>query len=60
MENRAKERIHNRGISNGREALKEMFKGLSHQGNTNQKDLEIPLWRAVSNRHYKMAGFLCA
>jgi hypothetical protein len=39
---RAKQRIHNRGISNGREALKEMFQVLSHQGNANQNNPEIP------------------
>ena len=33
---RAKQRIHNRGILNGPEALKEMFKVLSHQENVNQ------------------------
>ena len=38
---RAKQRILNRGISNGQEALKEMFSILSHQGNANQKDSEI-------------------
>jgi hypothetical protein len=32
---RAKQRIINRGISNGGEELKEMFKVLSHQGNAN-------------------------
>jgi hypothetical protein len=31
-----------RGMSNGREALKEMFKVLSHQGNANQNNHEIP------------------
>jgi hypothetical protein len=31
MWHRAKQRILNRGISNGREALKEMFNILSHQ-----------------------------
>jgi hypothetical protein len=34
-----KQKILNRGISSGLEALKEMFKFLSHQGNTNQKQL---------------------
>jgi hypothetical protein len=38
---RAKQRIHNRRILNGREALKEMFKILNHQGNANQNDPEI-------------------
>ena len=36
------QRILNRGISNGREALKEMFKVLSHQRNANQNSSEIP------------------
>jgi hypothetical protein len=35
-------RILNRGFSNGREALKEMFNILSDQGNANQSDPEIP------------------
>ena len=38
----AKQRMFNRGILNGREALKEMFNILSHQGNVNQNDPEIP------------------
>ena len=39
---RTKQRIHNRGVLNGQEALKEMFKVLSHQGNANQNNPEIP------------------
>ena len=39
---RPKIRIYNRRISNGQEALKEMFKVLSYQENANQKDPEIP------------------
>ena len=39
---RAKQRILNRGISNGQEALKEMFNILSHQGNANPNNPEIP------------------
>jgi hypothetical protein len=39
---RTKQRIHNRGISNGRETLKEMFKVLSNQGNAKQNNPEIP------------------
>jgi hypothetical protein len=42
MECRANQRIHNRRISNGLEAHKEIFKVLSHQRNANQNDLEIP------------------
>ena len=42
MECRAKQKILKREISNGQEALKEMFKVLSHQGNANQNDPEIP------------------
>jgi hypothetical protein len=36
---RAKQRILKRGISNGREAFKEMFNIVSHQGNANQVTL---------------------
>jgi hypothetical protein len=43
MRYRAEQRIHNRGISNGRETLKKMFKVLSDQGNANKNDPEIPL-----------------
>jgi hypothetical protein len=39
---RAKQRVLNRGILNGREELKEMLKVLSHQGNSIQNNLEIP------------------
>jgi hypothetical protein len=39
---RTKQRIHNGGILNGRKAFKEMFKVLSHQGNANQNEPEIP------------------
>ena len=42
MEYRAKQRIHNRRILNGQETLKEMFSVLSHHGNANQADDEIP------------------
>jgi hypothetical protein len=44
MDYRSKQRIHNRGILNGRKAAKEMFKFLSDQGNVNQNDPEIPLY----------------
>ena len=40
MECRAKQKILKREISNGQEALKEMFKVLSHQRNANQNDPE--------------------
>jgi hypothetical protein len=36
-----KPRIHNRGISNGLETPKEMFKVLSDQNNANQNNPEI-------------------
>ena len=49
MGHKTKQRILNRGISNGREALKEMFKVLSHQRNANQNICEI------SSYTYKMA-----
>jgi hypothetical protein len=39
---RAKKRILKWGISNGWEALKEIFHILSHQRNVNQKFPEIP------------------
>jgi hypothetical protein len=42
MDCRAKQRILTRRILNGREEPKEMYKFLSHQGNENQNDPEIP------------------
>jgi hypothetical protein len=36
---RTKQRIHNRGIWNDREAFKEMFKVLSDQGIANENDI---------------------
>jgi hypothetical protein len=42
MRYRAKQRILNKGICKSQEALKEIFNVLSHHGNTNQKDSEIP------------------
>jgi hypothetical protein len=39
---RIKPRIHNRGISNDLETLKEMFKVLSDLRNANQNNPEIP------------------
>ena len=42
MEYRAKQRIQNRRILYGREALKEVLRVLSYQENANQKDPEIP------------------
>ena len=39
---RAKQRILNWGILNGREAPEKNFKILNHQGNANQDNLEIP------------------
>ena len=41
MGHRTIQRIHKRGILNSREALKELFKVLSGQGNANQNDPEI-------------------
>jgi hypothetical protein len=38
---RSKERILNRGISNGQGSLKEMFNILNHQGNANPKGPDI-------------------
>jgi hypothetical protein len=42
MRLRAKQRVHNRKISNDQEALEEMFNVLSHQGNASQNNPEIP------------------
>jgi hypothetical protein len=42
MRYNAKQRILNWGILNGREAPKEIFNILSHKGNTNKNDPEIP------------------
>jgi hypothetical protein len=39
---RAKQRILNWGILKGHEAPKDIFNILSHQGNTDQNNLEIP------------------
>ena len=39
---RTKQRILNRGILNGQKVLKEMFNIITHQGNANQNDPEIP------------------
>ena len=39
---RTKPIIHNRGVLNGREAPKEIFKVLSDQRNANRNDPEIP------------------
>ena len=39
---RTKLRFPNKGILNGQEALKEMFKVLSHQGKANQNISEVP------------------
>jgi hypothetical protein len=39
---RAKQRIHNREMSNGQETLKEMFKVLRHQRNANENNPDIP------------------
>ena len=57
---RAKQRILNRGISNGQEGLKEMFNILSHQGNPNQNDsdssLHTPEWLRSSTQGTPYAG----
>ena len=41
QQNPQQDRIHNRRISNGREALREMFKVLVDHGNANQNHSEI-------------------
>ena len=41
---RAKQKILKREISNGQEALKEMFNVLSHQGNANHNISEVLLY----------------
>ena len=43
MEHRVKQRIHNRGISYGKEPSKEIFEIHSHLENANQNDSEIHL-----------------
>jgi hypothetical protein len=42
MEFKAKQRIINGGITNVREAIKEIFKVLGHQGSTSQNNSEVP------------------
>ena len=44
MECRAKQKILKREISNGQEALKEMFKVLNHQGKANHNISEVHLY----------------
>jgi hypothetical protein len=39
---KAKQKFLNRGISKGRETPKEMLNVLSHQGNANQNNSEVP------------------
>ena len=46
---RAKKRILNKGISNDKEALKEIFNILSHQKNANQNGPEIPPYTNQKN-----------
>ena len=41
MKQITKQRIRNRGISNGQEVLTEVFKFLSHHENVNQNDPKI-------------------
>jgi hypothetical protein len=53
MGNRAKQRILSRGVPNGQEALKEMFKALSHQGNANQNNFEIPSYTNHNDQDQK-------
>jgi hypothetical protein len=49
---RAKQRIFNREISNSPEALKEMFKVLSHQENANLKNSEGPSMYIIMYYYY--------
>ena len=49
----SKQRILNRTISNGLEALKEMFIILSHQRNANQNDSEIPSYTYQNGQDLK-------
>ena len=50
-----------KGISNGQETFREMFNTLSHQGNVNQKDSEIPSyayqngWDQKIKQHFMLA-----
>jgi hypothetical protein len=53
---RTKQRIHNRGISNGPEELKEMFKVISHQENANQNDPEISNLTPIRIGNIKTSG----
>ena len=41
---RVKQIILNRGILDGQEALKELFKVLTHQENANQNNSEVPYY----------------
>ena len=50
---RVSQTIHNRGISNGQEALKAMFKVLSHQEIEDQNDLQIPLYTNQNGKDQK-------
>ena len=42
MRFRTKQRILNRRVSNGQKTLKEMYNSLSHRGNANKNESEIP------------------
>jgi hypothetical protein len=48
---RAKQRILNRRVSNGQEAIKEMLRVFSHQGNANQNDSPIKMAKIKNSPH---------
>jgi hypothetical protein len=50
---KAKQKILNRGIPNGQEALKEMFKVLSNQGNASQNNSEVPPYTKLNGKDQK-------
>jgi hypothetical protein len=55
---RTKQRILNSGNSNGKEALKEMINILSHQGNANQNNSEVPSDTHQNSWDQKLKGQL--
>ena len=50
---KAKQKILNRGIPNGQEALKEMFKVLSNQRNASQNNSEVPPYTKLNGKDQK-------
>ena len=54
MDHRTKQRIHNRGISNGQEALKKKFTVLSHWRNANQNNPQYKRFQLTPIRNAKI------